>query len=230
MDNHVVYLSSSWRATALSCIGRPTTRAEGRNPMTGTELVHRPLAATVFVDHTPDTAPAEARRMLIATTERLGYMPVALGRLAASPHLLQGFLTLMEIFERTTLDPLAREVVVLTMATRNRCRLCVAMHTASLVRLGADPQLVTALRGSGDTLPDARLEALRRFTLDVLASAGGVEDAALRAFLDHGFTPRQALEVVLGIGTYTMSTLANRLIDAPLDEQLASHAWCPATA
>jgi hypothetical protein len=30
------------------------------------------------------------------------------------------------------------------------------------------------------------------------------------------------LDVVLGIGTYTMSTLANRLTRAPLDEQLAS--------
>jgi hypothetical protein len=33
------------------------------------------------------------------------------------------------------------------------------------------------------------------------------------------------LEVVLGIGTYTMSTLANRLTRAPLDEQLRAFAW-----
>jgi hypothetical protein len=35
-----------------------------------------------------------------------------------------------------------------------------------------------------------------------------------------GYTPRNALEVVLGIGAYTMSTLANRMTGAPLDEQL----------
>jgi len=33
------------------------------------------------------------------------------------------------------------------------------------------------------------------------------------------------LEVVLGIGTYTMSTLANRLVRAPLDDRLMAFAW-----
>jgi hypothetical protein len=33
------------------------------------------------------------------------------------------------------------------------------------------------------------------------------------------------LDVVLGIGTYTMSTLANRLTRAPLDEQFSEFAW-----
>lgn len=35
-------------------------------------------------------------------------------------------------------------------------------------------------------------------------------------------TARDALEVVLGIGTYTLSSLANRLTRAPLDPQLAA--------
>jgi alkylhydroperoxidase family enzyme len=59
------------------------------------------------------------------------------------------------------------------------------------------------------------------FVLEVLATAGGVPDEAVRAFLARGFTTRNALEVVLGIGTYTMSTFANRLTGAPMDEQFA---------
>lgn len=55
----------------------------------------------------------------------------------------------------------------------------------------------------------------------MLATAGAVDDAALDAFLDRGYTARNALEVVLGIGTYTLSALANRLTRAPLDPQLA---------
>ncbi len=34
-----------------------------------------------------------------------------------------------------------------------------------------------------------------------------------------------AVEVVLGVGTCTMSTLANRMTQAPLDEQLSPFAW-----
>jgi hypothetical protein len=31
--------------------------------------------------------------------------------------------------------------------------------------------------------------------------------------------------VVLGVGTYTMSTLANRMTRAPLDKQFSGFAW-----
>lgn len=58
----------------------------------------------------------------------------------------------------------------------------------------------------------------------MLATAGAVDDATLQAFLAHGYTARNALEVVLGIGTYTMSTLANRMTGAPVDPQLAAFA------
>ena len=58
------------------------------------------------------------------------------------------------------------------------------------------------------------LEAVRRFTLAVLATSGAVDDDAMTAFLASGYTAANALEVVLGIGTYTMSTLANRLTGA----------------
>ncbi|MFE0464992.1 carboxymuconolactone decarboxylase family protein [Kitasatospora sp. NPDC058965] len=188
-----------------------------------------PAAPHVFPDHTLDTAPAGARPTMESVTRHLGHLPAAVGRLATSPELLAGFMKANALFTASTLDPLAREVLVLTVATRNQCHLCVAMHTAELHRLGADPELVAALRGARP-LADDRLEAVRRFVLEVLATAGAVAPEALTAFLDAGFTPRNALEVVLGIGTYTMSTLANRLTGAPVDPQLAAHAWEPATA
>ena len=115
----------------------------------------------------------------------------------------------------------------LTVATRNGCHLCVAMHTATLVRHGAAPELIEALR-TGTTLPDPRLEALRRFTVAVLDHRGAVPDADLDALLAAGWQARHALDVVLGVGTYTISTFANRLTEAPLDEPLAAYAWQPA--
>jgi AhpD family alkylhydroperoxidase len=153
-----------------------------------------------------------------------GYLPDAVARLANSPHTLDGFLKGNAIFESCSLDPIAREVVVLTVATRNGCHLCVAMHTARLTKLGADAELITALRDS-KPLADARLDAIRVFTLQVLETTGDAGDEALQAFFAQGYTPQNALEVVLGIGTYTLSTLANRLTGAPVDEQLAPFAW-----
>lgn len=177
-----------------------------------------------FPDHTVESAPPAARRSMEATAKHLGYLPVGVARLATSPHLLDGFLKLSAMFESTTLDPLSREVVILTIATRNGCHICVAMHTAKLNALNADAGLIEALRGQ-QPLPDAALEAVRQFTLEVLATAGAVDDAALQAFFAHGYTAQNALEVVLGIGTYTMSTFANRLVQAPVDERLQAFAW-----
>jgi len=177
-----------------------------------------------FTEHTVESAPAAARRFLTATRDHLGYLPAGLARMAASPQLIDGFLKLTAIFDGSVLDPVAREVVIMTVATRNGCHICVAMHTARLAALGASPDLITALRDA-EPLPDERLDAIRVFTLRVLATAGDVGDEALRDFLARGYTTQNALEVVLGIGTYTMSTLANRLTGAPVDDQLAAYAW-----
>jgi AhpD family alkylhydroperoxidase len=176
----------------------------------------------LFPVHTVETAPQAARRTMGAVEKQFGFLPGAVARLAESPELLDGFLRASAQFEATTLDPVAREVVIMTMATRNGCHLCVAMHTGKLRHLDTDEALVAALQ-AGEPLADPRLEGLRTFVLEVLATTGDVPDDAVRAFLGHGYTLRNALEVVLGIGAYTMSTFANRLTSAPLDEPFARH-------
>jgi alkylhydroperoxidase family enzyme len=95
------------------------------------------------------------------------------------------------------------------------------MHTARLAAIQASPALIAALRDGPDSpLADPALDAIRLFTLRLLDTAGDVGDDVLSAFLAVGYTPQNALEVVLGIATYTLSTFANRLTRAPVDEQL----------
>ena len=59
----------------------------------------------------------------------------------------------------------------------------------------------------------------------VLVTKGNVGPAALSSFLSQGFTRQQALDVVLGVGLYTLSTYANRLTEATLDPPLEPFAW-----
>ncbi|MFE0765746.1 carboxymuconolactone decarboxylase family protein [Streptomyces smyrnaeus] len=181
------------------------------------------MSEETFTDLSPQSAPAASRRIMEATRQRLGFLPSAMARLAVSPHTLEAFTRMSAAFEDTSLDVLARETVVLTVATRNRCHVCVAMHTRKLRALQADQELIEALR-EARPLPDARLEAVRVFTVEVLDRAGDVDQKALDAFLAHGYTAEQALEVVLGIGAYTLSTLANRLTGAPVDPELEPYA------
>ncbi|CAN5884267.1 carboxymuconolactone decarboxylase family protein [soil metagenome] len=177
-----------------------------------------------FVDHTPETAPDASRAALRATAAHLGFLPSAMARLAESPSVTAAFGRLMALWEACSLALVEREVVTLTVAHRAGCEVCVAMHAAIMARAVADAPLLEALRAQRP-LADGRLEALRQFTRAVLASHGGVTDAELRAFLAAGFSRQQALDVVLGVGTYTLSTTANRLTRAPLDRPLEPFAW-----
>ncbi|MGW5349225.1 carboxymuconolactone decarboxylase family protein [Streptomyces sp. NPDC004031] len=167
----------------------------------------------MFAAHTLDSAPPESQPALRAIKKEFGGLPDAAARLAHSPELLNGFLALTASFETSTLDALSQETVAMTVSVRNQCHVCIGIHTARLRKLPASPDVVTALR-EARPLPDPRLEALRTFTLDAMTTAGAVPDATLQSLLAHGYTERNALEVVLGIGAYTLTTLANRLTGA----------------
>ncbi|MET7861677.1 carboxymuconolactone decarboxylase family protein [Micromonospora taraxaci] len=182
---------------------------------------------SVFTEHTAETAPVAARRTIEGVQNRFGWLPTPVALMAESPQLLAGFLAANAGFEQTDLSPLDREVVILTVAATHECHFCVALHTGKLTQLGASAELITALR-AGSALPEPRLEALRRFTVAVLDHRGAVPDDELDDFLTAGYQPRHALNVVLGVGAYTMSTFANRLTRAPLDPPLAAHAWTTA--
>ena len=185
-------------------------------------------SASLFTEYTIESAPAAARKIITATRNHLGYVPAGMARMAASPQLLDGFGKLTAIFDRSTLNPVAREVVIMTVATRNGCHICVAMHTARLTALGASPDLIAALRRRR---PAAGRASRRAPGIHPPGSSTPRATSAarpLRDFLADGYTSQNALEVALGIGTYTMSTLANRLTGAPVDDQLAAYAWHPA--
>jgi AhpD family alkylhydroperoxidase len=171
---------------------------------------------SVFTEYTIDSAPEASRRAMTAVRDHLGYLPSAAARWAECPGLLDSFTRLNAVFESSSLDPLARETVVMAVAVRNGCDLCVSMHTQRLRSASASEPVIAALR-AGEPVPDQRLEAVRLFTIQLLDTTGRPGDDAVRAFLDAGFTRRNALEVVLGIGAYTLSTFANRLTNAPDD-------------
>jgi len=180
--------------------------------------------STLFSDHTIETAPSETVPALKGTLAKFGFVPAAMARLAESPSATEGFLRILAIFERSSLGPVEREVLAMTVGHEVGCEVCVALHSAALSRDPSTLPLVEPLRHQA-SLADPRLEALRLFTRRAMAGGGHVPELQLQAFLDAGFTTRQALDVVLGIATYTLSTFANRLTGAPLDPPFEVFRW-----
>ncbi|NNG35660.1 carboxymuconolactone decarboxylase family protein [Nakamurella aerolata] len=160
-----------------------------------------------FVDLDEDSAPSQARGTLSRLRSQFGgRLPSVIGRMAASPTTLRTFLDASAAFESTSLTPLQRETVIMTVAVRNGCEVCVQLHSRKLVAIGADRRDVDALRARHElSRPD--LLALQRFTHAVMDTAGAATPAQLAEFKAAGFRAQQALEV----GAYTLSTYANRL-------------------
>lgn len=177
-----------------------------------------------FPNHTVETAPEESRNWLQAMIQRFGFVPSAGAKMAESPRLLDTFMRANIAFDTTQFTFIERKVIALVIAREYHCRYTVALHSALLAKGQAPAAIITALR-DGTPLPNTRLEALRGFTLAVLRGRGVVPPDVANSFSAAGYTSEQALEVVLGLGVFTMSTLANRLTGVVVDPPFQQFRW-----
>jgi len=177
-----------------------------------------------FPPLTLETAPDAARGMLAASHKQFGFLPSPVATAAHAPALLKHMLAGFGAFDQTSLTPLEREVIAMTVAFEHGCHYCMAMHSA-LQASSAEAQPIVAALRAGARLPVPRLEALRTFALAVLRERGHVPAAAWEAFANAGYTEQNALEVVLGIGVYVISTFTNLVTGAALDPPFAAFAW-----
>ncbi len=162
--------------------------------------------------------------MLTASQQQFGFLPSPVARGAHAPGVLKHLLQSFAAFDQTSLTPLEREVIAMTVAFEHRCHYCMAMHTALQAGEQERQEVVAALR-AGAPLPVAKLEALRVYVRALVIERGRVPDAITHALSAAGYTEPQALEVVLGVATYTLSTFLNLVTDAPLDPPFTPFAW-----
>ncbi len=162
--------------------------------------------------------------MLRATRSQFGFVPSPVAKAAASPELLGHLLAGFRAFDQTSLTPAEREVLALTVAHEHGCSYCMALHSALASQAPELSALVPALR-AGAPLADARLEALRLFVRELVRERGQAGRQAWQRLEHAGFSSAQALELVLGVGVYVLSTFTNSVVDAALDPAFTAFAW-----
>ncbi|MFQ5509767.1 MAG: carboxymuconolactone decarboxylase family protein [Leptospirillia bacterium] len=179
-----------------------------------------------YTFHTVDSAPEATRPVLEAVEKRFGFVPNLAAGLANAPAALEGYLAVAGAFEKSSLTPVEQQVVLLATSVDNGCPYCVAAHSMIARNMvGAPDSVVDAMR-CGKAPDDPRLAALANFAHALVRERGHVEGSAEhQAFLDAGYTPAQALEVVVGITQKTLSNYANRLLGTPLDAPFEAEGW-----
>ena len=179
---------------------------------------------TDFTLHDETTAPDDSKALLAKSQKAFGMIPGLHAVMAEAPGLLDAYQQVHELFLNSSFDKDEITVVWQTVNVENNCHYCVPAHTGIAKAMGVDDAITDALRNE-TPLPNARLEALRDFTLSVVRDRGNVDDAKVQAFLDAGFTKRNILEVVLGYSQKVMSNYTNHLAQTPVDKPFQKFAW-----
>lgn len=179
---------------------------------------------TQFTAHTIDTAPEAARPIFAGVKAAFGFVPNLQSYMAEAPELLAGYTALWDLFGKTTLTTHEQQVVYMTANFENECHYCMAGHSTLARMQKMEEGVIAALRNGGE-LPDARLEALHRFTTLVVRQRGWVAEGDVDAFIAAGFTRRNVLEVILGVATKVMSNYTNHITHTPLDAFMKGNEW-----
>lgn len=174
--------------------------------------------------NTIETAPEAARPTLVAAQKGFGFLPNLLAVMSTAPALLEGYLTLSKIFDGSSLSAAERQVVLLAVSRENGCAYCMSVHTAIAGMQNVPADAVNAIRDDA-TIPDPKLEALRRFAAAVTRARGWVSEEDSAAFLAAGYGPQQVLEVVLGVGLKTISNYTTHIAKTPLDAAFKPLEW-----
>jgi len=180
-----------------------------------------PSAMTSFPLHTRATAPFEAKPFLEQATRSMGYIPPLLAQMAEAPALLEGYASLSAIFRKSSLTPPEQQLVLLAISVEHDSPYCTPAHAVRARQAGLDERLIGDVR-IGAPLPDAKLEALRAFVIQMVRSRGVLAPGDLEAFLAAGFTRANSLEVILAVGLKTLSNYVAHLAQTPPDPRLAA--------
>jgi alkylhydroperoxidase family enzyme len=181
---------------------------------------------TEFTFHTEDSASEASKPFLADSKKSYGMIPGLHAVMAEAPALLEAYKTAGDLFMSTSFDKDELTVIWQSVNVEHDCFYCVPAHTGISQSMGVSDDISDALRNE-TPLPNARLEALRTFTLSVVRNRGNVGDGAVQAFVNAGFNQRQILEVILGVSMKVMSNYTNHIAHTPVDNVFAKYAWTP---
>jgi len=177
-----------------------------------------------FKLHDVDSAPEGSKPLLEGSLKSFGMIPNLHAVMAASPQALEAYQTLTRLFLETSLSTNEKHVLWLTINVANQCHYCVPAHTGLAKKDGVPDEIIQALRDNKE-LPDARLNALRKFVLNVVDKRGEVTEADVETFLQAGFDQRNVLDVMVGVAHKTLSNYTNHITQTPVDEAFSQFKW-----
>ena len=177
-----------------------------------------------FELHTEESAPEKSKPFLAGAKKAFGFVPNLAAGMAESPAMVEGYLTLAGIFNKTNLSETERQIILMTNNRVNNCTYCMAAHTTISQGAKVPEDVITALR-KGTSISDPKLESLRLFAEKVNKSKGWPEESDCINLMEHGYTKETILEVVLGTALKVLSNYTNHIVKTPVDKAFEANKW-----
>lgn len=184
---------------------------------------------TRYAPHTIESAPEASKPILKAAMAKLGFLPNLMATMAEAPVMVESYLTLMGLFDKTDLSETERQIILMTNNRLNGCTYCMAAHTTVSKMAGVDESVIEALR-RGTPIDDPKLEALRTFAVIIHETRGWASEEQIDAFLAAGYTKQTVLEVIVGTSLKVLSNYTTPIANPPLDAVFEPAAWRPEEA
>ncbi len=192
---------------------KPLTHSQGRLE-----------AMPTFPIHTIESAPQASKPFLERAKANNGFISNLSATMAESPALLEAYVSVAKIFKTTELSETERQVILMTNNRLNGCEYCMSAHSVIALGAGVPADVVESLR-KNLPIADAKLEALRKFSVVVNTSRGWPTPGDLSALLAAGYSEKTVLEVILGTALKLMSNYTNHVAQTPLDAPFTAQVW-----
>jgi AhpD family alkylhydroperoxidase len=170
----------------------------------------------LFGELSAATAPAAAKDLLEGMQGVFGFVPNLAYAIAAEPAVLGSYINMLQSLGTTSLDPIAQQVALVAASRANAAEYGVAVHATLAAKLGAKDDVVQALRAGG-TIPDSKLEAVRRFASAIALNRTQLSDSDIVALKAEGYDHKAMVAIALAAAAKTLVNTVAHLSRPEID-------------
>ncbi len=163
----------------------------------------------------PSTTDGQRRASLDRIGAAFGTVPAMFRAVANSPAALQSMWAAFGAFSTGALGAALSEQIAVAVADRNKCRYCLAAHTALGLKAGVSEQQMRAAQGT--EADDPRVRALLEFAVALVDRRGAVDADDIQRLRDHGWSDGEIVETIAQVALNLFTNYINIALDVPVD-------------
>ena len=163
----------------------------------------------------PATADGAVATQLSRINGVFGTVPNMFRAVANSPAALQSMWGAFGAFATGSLGAALTEQIAVAVADRNRCRYCLAAHTALGANAGlGHAELTAAQQARAD---DPRTQGLLEFVVALVEQRGDVDGQSIERLRELGWSDGQIVETIAQVALNLFTNYINIALDVPVD-------------